>query len=174
MTPEPCFSIAGRKARSRRTAAKRFVSKACCQSSSDKASAPPPCAAEPPALWIRISKPPNWLSTCHTTLSTPARVLISAWTNNAAAWPSGRGERAVVATVAPAAARRRTTASPTPLVPPVISARLPPNSASKRMPDVLLIGGSPFVLSERLAYLRCRFLGKQSGSPPRRILSRNL
>ena len=130
MTPEPCFSIAGRKARSRRTAANRFVSKACCQSSSDKASAPPPCAAEPPALWIRISKPPNWLSTCQSTLYTPARVLISAWTNNATAWPFGRGERAVVATVAPAAARRRTTASPTPLVPPVISARLPPKAIS--------------------------------------------
>ena len=32
ITPEPCFSIDGRKARSSRTAANRFVSNACCQS----------------------------------------------------------------------------------------------------------------------------------------------
>ena len=53
ITPEPCFNIDGRKARSSRTAANRFVSNAYCQSSSDNANAPPPGAAEPPTLWIR-------------------------------------------------------------------------------------------------------------------------
>src|SRR6058998_346903 len=42
MTPECCFSIAGRKPRSRRTAENRFSSNSCCQTSSVNASTPPP------------------------------------------------------------------------------------------------------------------------------------
>src|SRR6185295_3396582 len=51
-------------------------------------------------------------------------------TNNFAGLPSGKGERAVVPTVAPPIAKRRTFASPTPLLPPVMKTRLPTNSAS--------------------------------------------
>jgi hypothetical protein len=52
-----------------------------------------------------------------------------AWTNNSTARPSGKGERAVVATVAPPRTRRSTIASPMPSVPPVTKVRLPANSA---------------------------------------------
>src|SRR5438046_2944793 len=47
MTPEHCFSIAGRKPRSRRTAENRFNSNSCCQMSSVNASTPPSGAEEP-------------------------------------------------------------------------------------------------------------------------------
>src|SRR5712664_1172758 len=50
---------------------------------------------------------------------------MSAWTKNCAELPSGNGERAVVPTIAPPVAKRRTIASPTPLVPPVMKTRFP-------------------------------------------------
>src|SRR5207249_6116549 len=89
-----------------------------------------------------------------TTLSTPARVLISAWTNNAAAWPSGRGERAVVATVAPAAARRRTTASPTPFGSTRNQCALAPESDFLVSISLLLVSKSDFLVSISLLLVR--------------------
>jgi len=68
------------------------------------------------------------LASVRATLPTLSRVLTSAWMNSFTDRRSGSGERAVVATIAPAAERRRTIASPMPLVPPVTRARLPANS----------------------------------------------
>ena len=59
MTPERCFSIAGRKPRSKRTAENRFHSNSCCQISSVNASTPPPGAEEPPTLLIKMSSSPS-------------------------------------------------------------------------------------------------------------------
>src|SRR5881397_2372830 len=64
MTPECCFSIAGRKPRSRRTAENRFSSNSCCQTASVNASTPPPGADEPPTLLIKMSRPPRRSKGC--------------------------------------------------------------------------------------------------------------
>src|SRR5439155_21006258 len=50
MTPDPCFSIPGSSARSRRTAANRLALMVSCQSSSPRASTPPLGAEEPPIV----------------------------------------------------------------------------------------------------------------------------
>ena len=50
----------------------------------------------------------------------------------------GNGERAVVPTVAPPAAKRRTIASPTPLLPPVTKTRFPANSAALMNSNIAL------------------------------------
>src|SRR5207245_2099654 len=64
---------------------------------------------------------------------------MSAPTNRSGVGSSGGADRAVVTTDAPELRRRRTMASPMPLVPPVTSARLPPNSLS----------GGPLILVPR-------------------------
>src|SRR5207244_10628576 len=96
--------------------------------------------------------PPNHSRTAPTTSATPVTVLTSARTNRSAARPSDASERAVVATFAPAAARRPTIASPTPCVPPVTRARLPASSVGsteKRIPDDI-----GFALADMLASSR--------------------
>src|SRR5258705_885108 len=164
MTPAPRLSIAGRNARSRRTAASRFVSSSRCHSSSVSAAKPPLGADEPPTLLTMMSRPSNASITERTTFLTLSDVLRSAWTNSAGACPSGRLERAVVATFAPPAARRRAMASPIPCVPPVTRTRLPVNSVgSSEKRDMSAPPPRLPVVQARPSLFRQRHLGPRSG-----------
>src|SRR5258705_1872960 len=164
MTPAPGLSIAGRNARSSRTAASRFVSSSRCHSSSVSAAKPPLGADEPPTLLTMMSRPSNASITERTTFLTPSDVLRSAWTNSAGACPSGSLERAVVATFAPPAARRRAMASPIPCVPPVTRTRLPVNSVgSSEKRDMSAPPARLPVVQARPSLFRQRHLVPRSG-----------
>ena len=137
-----CCTIAGRKARSRRTAANRLVSNACCQSASDNAKAPPPGAGGTTDV---VDQNIEAAETLHDHLDD----LID---------PCARTDVCLDEPIARAARGQgscrgdhRATAAPEalhdgfayPLVPPVTSARLPVNSVSEDM----FIGVSPRALS---------------------------
>src|SRR5712671_6454972 len=136
ITPAPCFSIAGKSARSRRTAGKRLRSSARCHSRSSSTAKPPAGAEVPPTTCTTMSIPPNCFITASATAAQPSAVATFAVTNSSSAERSAGRARAVPRTAAPASRSRAATAWPTPLVAPVTSARRP---ASSR---ILLIGFS--------------------------------
>src|ERR1700731_4416375 len=127
--PAPRSIIPGRNARFKRTAANRLTLRALCQSSSVSARNPPFGASDPPRQFTRISNPCQSCWMRSTTFRTPSAVPMSVCTNKDGFCPSGNGERAVVATAAPLNKKRRTIASPIPLVPPVTRTRLLLNSS---------------------------------------------
>src|SRR6266853_1442654 len=128
-TPDLRSIIPGRNARFKRTAANRFTLRALCQSSSVRARNPPFGASDPPTQFTRISNPCHSCWMRSTTFLTPSAVPISVCTNKDGFCPRGNGERAVVTTPAPLNKKRRTIASPIPLVPPVTRTRLLLNSS---------------------------------------------
>src|SRR5258708_39335539 len=77
----------------------------------------------------RISNPCHSCWMRSTTFLTPSAVPMSVCTNKDGFCPCGNGERAVVTTSAPLNKKRRTIASPIPLVPPVTRTRLLLNSS---------------------------------------------
>src|SRR5260370_5832609 len=133
------------------------------------------------------------------TSCTPAVVPISVCTKRATAWPSGSGERAVVATEAPHRVKRRTIACPIPFVPPVTRTRLPLNSSAEtgkgyvivmielqrsnlvvgKFEDVVQFNGTPRELAGQSGAhghvvpmrLRVYHLQNVSGFPGRRVLT---
>ena len=64
---------------------------------SSRATRPVNCGLGAQPQFTRMSMPPRFLRSLSTTSCTPCTVQMSARTNNAGCWPSGRGERAMVA-----------------------------------------------------------------------------
>src|SRR5882757_4942734 len=120
--------MAGRSARSSRTADIRFMSRLCCQTLSPVATAPPGSWSEPPTTCTMMSTSPSCSPAAAATASTPSGVLTSARTNRTPVGSVAGAERAVVRTVAPAPASRAVIAAPMPLLPPVTTAVRPASS----------------------------------------------
>src|SRR5258707_9533041 len=70
----------------------------------------------------------------------PATVQRAVGIKSAGFSPCGRGEQAAVATEAPAVPKRRTMASPAPLVPPVTRTRLSLNSSGIKRCVLFIMG----------------------------------
>src|ERR1700756_4205101 len=84
-----------------------------------------------PALFTRMSRPPNLTIASFATFCAPAKVRVSPAMKVASLGVSACVLRAVTTTVAPPASRRSATAAPMPREPPVMSARLPANSLDR-------------------------------------------
>ena len=124
ITPLWRRSIAGSRARSRRTAGSRLRSSSRCHCASSSTAKPPLGADEPPRTWTMMSTSPSRCCAAVTRVAQPSAVVRSACTNRSAG-SSLLTCRAHVSTCAPSARNSSTTARPTPLLPPVTSTRLP-------------------------------------------------
>src|SRR5579859_4984093 len=130
--PQCLARMCGRHSRVRRMAARRFSSKADCQSASESVSNTP--GFGPPALLNRMSTPPNRSTVVATTRSRSASWVTSAarpttaapadpaapsataaWISAAAAWIDA-STRENITTLAPSTASARATPLPSPLL----------------------------------------------------------
>ena len=142
--PPPRSRIDGTTPRQKRTAPITLSWMSASQASSSSDSRP--CAADAPALLIRMSTPPNSAVTALTNRSTSAADVTSAACANTSPPVSARSSsaarsrfsarRAQIATRTPSLASRRAVASPIPSLPPVTIATLP-SSPSSSMRSVL-------------------------------------
>jgi hypothetical protein len=135
-TPEPRSTIPGTRARSSRTALSRFISRSASQDASGRFRVGiGPVAA--PALLTRTSMPPTLSTTRRPSSVAPSSERRSAGMK-VAGRSSGGAVREAVSTVAPAAAKRRAVASPSPRLPPVTSTRRPASVSYSIVMGVLL------------------------------------
>src|SRR3989304_1951979 len=137
MRPPPRFFMCGRESRQQRTAESSLGSRSCSQAASSTASNE--AAAEVPALLTRMSTPPHSRTTSLTNVSIWSAFVTStdrastcppAARIPAAARSSTSGRRAQIATRASSAASLRAAARPSPSLPPVMMATLPPSPRS--------------------------------------------